>query len=57
MLSPLYRWRERVRKTEFTYEMNDGRFHTSDLLDGTRAQKELGYEPQHGIDFSHLKRR
>jgi len=37
--------------------MNDGRFHTSDLLDGTRAQKELGYEPQHGIDFSHLKRR
>jgi len=56
MLSPLYRWRERVRKTDFTYEMNDGRFHTSDLLDGTRAKKELGYEPQHTIDFSSLKR-
>jgi UDP-glucose 4-epimerase len=55
MLSPLYRWRERVRKTEFTYQMNDGRFHTSDLLDGTRAKKELGYEPQHRIDFSSLK--
>lgn len=55
MLAPLYRWRERVRKTEFTYDMNDGRFHTSDLLDGTRARLELGYEPQHGIDFSLLK--
>jgi len=57
MLSPLYRWRERVRRTEFTYEMNDGRFHTSDLLDGTRAMKELGYEPQHGINFSAVRQR
>ena len=55
MLAPLYRWRERVRKTEFTYEMNDGRFHTSDLVDGTRAREELGYEPRHRIDFTSLK--
>jgi UDP-glucose 4-epimerase len=50
-LSPLYRWRARLRQTEFRYDMNRGRFHTSDVLDGRRAESELGYAPEHRVHF------
>lgn len=50
-LAPLYRLRQRVRGTDFRYDMNRDRFHTSDILNGARAAAELGYVPSHGVDF------
>jgi nucleoside-diphosphate-sugar epimerase len=54
VLSPMYRARARARGTQFRYDMNRGRFHTSDLLDGRRASLKLGYEPSHPISFAAL---
>jgi UDP-glucose 4-epimerase len=51
MLSPLYRARARARGADFRYDLNHGRFHTSDLLDGRRAAAELGYRPAHPLDL------
>jgi UDP-glucose 4-epimerase len=50
LLSPLYRMRRKIRKRHFRYDMNRGRFHTSDVLDGLRAERELGYQARHPID-------
>jgi UDP-glucose 4-epimerase len=49
LLSPLYRARAAVLGTQFQYRYNLRRFHYSGVLDGTRARRELGYEPRHPI--------
>ena len=48
-LSPLYRWRARLRGHDFRYGMNARRFHYSVILDGTRAQEILGFVPCHPV--------
>jgi UDP-glucose 4-epimerase len=49
LLPPLYRWRRRVLGTLFKWELNDGRYRWSGLLDGTRAARILGYAPEQRI--------
>lgn len=51
LLGPLYRWRSRVRGTDFLWRLNRNRFHTANLLDGARAERLLGYRPSHRIDW------
>ncbi|MBI3205229.1 MAG: NAD-dependent epimerase/dehydratase family protein [Myxococcales bacterium] len=51
LLAPLYRLRARTLGSDFRYDLNYRRFHFSAVLDGRRAQRELGYEPQHRIDW------
>ena len=51
MLSPLYRWRARLRGHDFRYGMNARRFHFSVILDGTRAQEVLGFVPCHPVSW------
>lgn len=51
LMSPLYRWRSRLRGTEFRYGMNRRRFHYSGVLDGRRAREVLGFVPEHGLDW------
>lgn len=46
LISPLYRLRTGVLKTEFRYDLNRARFHLSGVLDGKRAEKLLGYVPR-----------
>jgi len=50
-MTPLYRWRNRVRGHDFRYGMNRRRFHYSGVLDGRRAREELGYLPSAGINW------
>ena len=50
-LTPLYRWRRRLRGHDFRYGMNRRRFHYSGVLDGRRAREVLGYVPQVGVDW------
>lgn len=50
-LSPLYRWRARLRGHDFRYGMNARRFHFSVILDGTRAQEVLGFVPCHPVSW------
>lgn len=49
LLAPLYRLRARAIGSDFRYDLNFRRFHFSAVLDGRRAQRELGYEPLHRI--------
>jgi len=49
LLAPLYRWRARVRGMDFRYDLNRRRFHSSAVLDGRRALRELGYRPVHPL--------
>jgi UDP-glucose 4-epimerase len=56
MLGPLYAMRGMVRGTEFRYALNRSRFHFSGVLDGRRAERELGYRPAHPIDWAGLAR-
>ena len=51
-LGPLYRLRRRVKGADFRYDLNAARFHYSGLLDGTRAERVLGYRPQHSLDWA-----
>lgn len=51
LLKSLYRWRARLTDHDFRYGMNQKRFHTSGILDGRRAQRELGYTPTTGVDW------
>ena len=51
VLSPLYRIRRRVTGHDFRYGMNRRRFHYSVVLDGTRAERVLGYIPCHPVDW------
>jgi hypothetical protein len=54
LLGPLYRARRRVIRTEFDYALNRERFHFGGVLDGTVAERELGYRPRVGIDWDAL---
>ncbi len=51
LLRPLYWIRRLAIGTDFRYRLNEGRLHTSDLLDGARAREVLGYEPLRSIDW------
>lgn len=50
-LTPIYAWRRKVTGHDFRYGMNRRRFTYSGILDGTRAKRVLGYEPEHAIDW------
>lgn len=50
-LTPLYRWRRRLRGHDFRYGMNRRRFHYSGVLDGRRARSVLEYTPSHPISW------
>lgn len=51
LMTPLYRWRSRLRGAEFRYGMNRRRFHYSGVLDGRRARDVLGFVPEHGVEW------
>ncbi len=46
LMAPLYRLRAAVLGSEFRYDMNAWRFRYNGVLDGTRAARELGYQPR-----------
>lgn len=54
LMHPLYRLRSLAIRTEFRYDMNKQRFHFGGVLDGTRARRELGYEPDNRLDWGAL---
>jgi nucleoside-diphosphate-sugar epimerase len=51
LLGPLYRAARRLGMTHFNYELNPQRLRYSLVLDGRRAQRELGFAPRHHIKF------
>jgi UDP-glucose 4-epimerase len=56
LLAPLYRLRAATVGFEFRYDLNFRRFHFGGITDGTRARRELGYEPRLSIDWRALAR-
>ncbi len=50
-LTPIYAWRRRFTGHDFRFGMNRRRFTYSGILDGTRARRVLGYEPEYAIDW------
>ena len=54
-IAPFYRARGTLFHKHFRYELNHWRFHFNSVLDGSRAERLLGYTPQHGIDQPTLK--
>lgn len=50
-MAPLYRVRRAALGTDFDYSINRGRLHFGGVLDGTRARKILGYEPEVSVTF------
>ena len=54
LIGPLYAARALARGTEFDWSLNRGRFRWSGVLDGTRAERELGYRPVHRVDFARV---
>lgn len=51
LLGPLYGVRRLLRGTDFSYSVNRRRFHFTGVLDGDRAERVLGYTPQHPIPW------
>ncbi len=49
LLFPLYRLRTGVMGFEFRYDLNARRFHFGGVLDGSRAHRDLDYEPRHRL--------
>lgn len=47
LLAPAYQLRTRLVGFEFRYDLNMRRFHFGGILDGTRAQHQLGYLARH----------
>jgi UDP-glucose 4-epimerase len=45
-MGALYRARSAVKRTAFRYDLNRWRFHFNGVLDGSRAEKVLGYRPR-----------
>lgn len=45
LMGPLYALRRKLAGFEFRYDLNLERFHFGGVLDGTRAQRELGFTP------------
>jgi UDP-glucose 4-epimerase len=54
LLGPLYLARSRVLGTQFIYSLNKWRFHFSGVLDGSRAERVLGYRPSHPVRWDEL---
>ncbi|MEM9195552.1 MAG: NAD-dependent epimerase/dehydratase family protein [Myxococcota bacterium] len=50
-MTPLYRMRRAVLRTDFDYALNHGRLHFSVVLSGERAREILGYEPREHVMF------
>lgn len=57
LLAPLYRLRARTVGFEFRYDQNFRRFHFGGVLDGARADKDLGYRPEQPIAWPGAARR
>jgi UDP-glucose 4-epimerase len=51
LLTPLYTLRRWIAGFDFQYAMNVSRFHFGGVLDGERARRELGYVPQHPVQW------
>lgn len=51
MMRPLYALRRHTVGGEFRYDMNQRRFHFSGILDGCRAERELGYVPTIPVEW------
>jgi UDP-glucose 4-epimerase len=54
LMRPLYRARRAAIGGEFRYGINRARLHFSGVLDGRRADRELGYRPEHPIRWEEL---
>jgi len=54
LLAPLYRVRASALGMEFRYDVNHRRFHFSAVLDGTRAERELGFGPETRVRWPDL---
>lgn len=52
LMTPLYRWRQRLRGHEFRYGMNRRRFHYSGVLDGRRAREVLGFVAECPVEWA-----
>lgn len=51
LMTPLYRWRQRIAGFEFRYDLNARRFHFGGVLDGARARDQLGYVPKMAVEW------
>lgn len=56
LLGPLYALRTAALGSHFRYRQNRWRFHHGVVLDGRRAEAELGWTPRRPIDFEELRR-
>jgi UDP-glucose 4-epimerase len=54
LLAPLYRVRASALGMEFRYDVNHRRFHFSAVLDGTRAERDLGFGPEVRVHWPDL---
>lgn len=52
LVGPLYTMRALAVGSEFDWTLNRDRFQWSGVLDGTRAERELGYRPEARVDFA-----
>jgi UDP-glucose 4-epimerase len=48
--------KRRLFRPEYSYFINQNRFHFGFIMSGQRARDKLGYRPQHGIDWNRLRR-
>ncbi|MDH5490753.1 MAG: NAD-dependent epimerase/dehydratase family protein [Myxococcales bacterium] len=55
LLSPIYGLRRFALRAQFSYGMNEGRFHFSGVLDGSRAAEELGFRPRFYANFDEAR--
>jgi UDP-glucose 4-epimerase len=51
LMSALYGLRRRVAGFDFRYDLNLAKFHFGGILDGTRANVELGYTPRMPLEW------
>lgn len=51
LMTPLYQLRSLTTGLQFSYDINLRRFHFGGVVDGTRARRELGYEPRHPVTW------
>ncbi len=51
LIRPLYRMRHWVTGSQFSYGIHRQQMHFGLVLDGNRAERELGYRPEHSVDW------
>ncbi len=51
LMSPIYKARRRLLRSNFDYGLNRGRLHFGGVLDGARADALLGYRPETSVTF------